>query len=152
MNSDEALKFVQNRLIAKNKNCLDDRESTIFKLSWDGHKYDEMEGVEEKLGKSRLNDAGTKLWKYLTEGLDSQIPIKKSNLIKIVETIKRQSGSEGESNKTNQSVNYKNADWKGAKEVLDENFYGRTEELQTLERWIVRDRLYIIFHMILLIK
>lgn len=112
---------------------LTDIQKTVLKGAWQGYTYDEIASQEGYSEKYLKRDVGPRLWKILSDALGEKVSKKnfrtalerKLMLIKtspprqLLDTDSRQ-------------------DWGEAVDVP--TFYGRTQELDTLKEWLVKDR------------
>jgi hypothetical protein len=150
MNADEALEFIKQ--LGKNKEIyLKPQHEDVFKVIWVGYSFESyrrnpipIDDYPDLRGR-RIRDVAGELYRFLEQILEkNKYTIKKRNLKEIVEGVEsdfNQRSQQQESQaQTNIIINHPNTDWGLAPEVLDENFHGRTEQLENLEQWIVEDR------------
>ncbi|MBD2532019.1 hypothetical protein H6G97_21495 [Nostoc flagelliforme FACHB-838] len=102
-------------------------QEIVFRQSWAGQTYIDM-AVESDYDPGHIKDVGCELWRSLSQALGEKVT--KNNLHGVLKrTAQRQNTNASSRNYTN---------WGEAIDVSQ--FYGRTTELETLSRWIVRDR------------
>ncbi len=133
MTIDEALGIVDQKM---NSERLNDVQEQIFRASWEGQTYSD---IAKKLGYDTeyIKNVGAKLWKILSQDFGGEVT--KGNFKAVLRRRK-------ELNPDPRPVEpippplppNRYQDWGEAPDVA--LFYGRTEELATLEQWIVNDR------------
>lgn len=127
MTEPEAIALVETLLNSLNpKQNLNDLQTTIFLGTWKGLTYQEIyEEIVEQRGYKReydyIKQVGSQLWKSLSKAVGE--PVTKRNLQAVLRRYQQ-------SQQTKQ-------DWGEAIDVSQ--FYGRQENLQTLETWILAD-------------
>ncbi len=128
MNVEEALAVADAAIFAYTGKHLSDREKLILSASWEGQTYEQM---AEKFSWSEktLKDAGSSLWQFLSEALREKVSKKNFKAALERRRIEKTSAPQ-------QSRDYQ--DWGKAPDVSV--FFGREEELQLLEQWILKDR------------
>ncbi|MBD1927488.1 pentapeptide repeat-containing protein [Trichocoleus sp. FACHB-90] len=140
MTVEEALEVVESVLAQGRLNKV---QEIVFRQSWEGQPYDEI-AKSFTYDPGYVRDAGSKLWKLLSEAFGERVT--KNNFQLVLKRYSRcvlsklQQMPEVVSNPIVPSVAiaHKRQDWGEAVDVS--LFYGRTEELATLEQWIVSDR------------
>ncbi len=120
MNINEALQLANQLVFEKRKKHLNPLEEEIFKKSWEGCKYKEM-APELYVSEGYIKDVASELWKSLSDGLGERID--KNNFREFL---------------ARRAASTKHQDWDQAPDVSV--FYGRIQELNKLEQWIVADR------------
>ncbi|PSM46860.1 hypothetical protein C7Y66_22750 [Chroococcidiopsis sp. CCALA 051] len=111
---------------------LTDIQKIVLRGAWQGYTYEEIadrEGYSEKYLK---RDVGPRLWKILSEALGEKVSKKNFRT-----ALERRLTLANPSH--NQQLDMDSCqDWGEAVDV--HTFYGRTQELATLQQWIVQDR------------
>ena len=154
MNNQEALVIVERAL---NEERLSKLQATVFCHAWEEQSYLE---IAKKLGYEvgYVKQIGSQLWQVLSRAFGEKVT--KSNVQLVLKRKVREGGlgsgqkGAGEYESSGELPNYPpfnlklktqnsklfpvRTDWGDAVDVSF--FYGRTEELATLERWIVKDR------------
>lgn len=122
MTVEEALVIVESIL---GKASLNDLQETIFRQSWEQKTYPE---IAEKFGydPDYIKIVGFQLWKILSQAMGEKVT--KHNL--------RASLRRWDFHQINAPTTH--TDWGEAPDVSI--FYGRSQELATLEKWIIQDR------------
>ena len=126
MTGQEALTFVDTFLrFANQRQRLNDIQSEVFVQTWAGLSYKE---IAQQLGYQHdyIKQVGSQLWRSLSQTFGE--PVSKRN----VKTVLRHYHH----SKANRGLP-RTQDWGTAIDVS--RFYGREEELQTLETWILED-------------
>ena len=140
MTFEEAVEIVESVLAQGRLNKV---QKIVFEESWKGQPYDKIaKNFDYDAGYVR--DTGSKLWKLLSEAFGERVT--KNNFQLVLKRYSRcasqklQQMPEVVSNQiaTERAIAHKRQDWGEAVDVS--LFYGRTEELATLEHWIVSDR------------
>lgn len=103
-------------------------QKTILFKSWEGTKYEQI-AQETGYDAKYVKDTGYRLWKLLSKLLDK--PVNKKNFKTQLEQYNQLSFSPNAYH-----------DWGNAPDLP--NFFGRTQELETLEKWIVEERCQLI--------
>jgi hypothetical protein len=131
MNFDEALKIVNDAVVAYRRKPLSDLEKAVFQGAWEGLTYQQMEDDDRfPYAQKTLKDAGSALWRNLSGALKEEV--KKTNFKSALERYSSiQSPQLISSSKLHR-------DWGDAIDVPV--FFGRHEEIATIEQWILRDR------------
>ena len=137
-----ALKLVEQLVQEKTGKPLLDVEKVVFQGAWEGLTYDQ---IAEKSSNYEANylkgDVGPNFWKLLSEVFGEQVS--KRNVRAVLEKSEKQPQPTSPVAKTavTETAGQKNQprdDWGYAPDVS--NICGRTEELNTLKRWIVEDK------------
>lgn len=130
---EEALRNVEN-LVSKNTGkTLSELQRAIIRVSWYDEKYENINSDQLYYSYRHIKDEASKLWKLLAE---SGIQVRKKTFRKvfsqseITKTHKSKTTIDTESKVSQQ-------DWGKAPDVAV--FFGRSEELKTLEQWIIYD-------------
>lgn len=125
MKVEQALTIIDRHLSRK----LSDLQRLILQHSWQGKTYRE---IADECGYSSdyIRENGAKLWQLLSETFDTKIT--KKNWHRILEEweLARDFSLASEENF--------DRDWEGIIDVS--NFRGRSQEIETLERWIIEER------------
>jgi WD40 repeat protein/DNA-binding TFAR19-related protein (PDSD5 family) len=126
------------------KKSLSDAQELVFRLSWEGKTYLEI-AQNAGYDVNYIKNVGAKLWKILSDALGEEVT--KSNLQTVLrrheQSIFLQKTQADPLNVAANSVASRKAtlsdrqNWGEAIDVT--TFYGRTEELATLEQWIISD-------------
>ncbi|MGB3208429.1 MAG: NB-ARC domain-containing protein [Crinalium sp.] len=138
MNVDQALQLIDKLILAKNEQHLSDQQIIIFKGAWEGKTYQKI-ALEHGYSEGHFKNFGEDLWKKLSTVLGETV--KKKNFKAALQ--RRQSQHlldcqpKDEQDSREASTNTL-IDWVSVPDVPV--FYGRAEELTTLEEWIVEDR------------
>jgi hypothetical protein len=130
MTGQEALTLVDTLLHSANqRQGLNDVQSKVFRETWEGRSYRD---IAKQLGYEQdyIKKVGSQLWRSLSQTLGE--PVSKSNLQTV---LCRYQQSQQDANAL--PVIQCKQDWGEAIDVS--RFYGRQEQLQTLETWIVED-------------
>ena len=139
MTVEEALEIVESVLAQGRLNKV---QEIVFRQSWEGQPYDEI-AKKSTYDPGYVRDAGSKLWKLLSEAFEERVT--KNNFHSVLKQYSRRISQELQMPEvapkpvvTVSGSSNKRQDWGEAVDVS--LFYGRTEELATLEQWIVSDR------------
>jgi WD40 repeat protein len=147
MTIEEALNIIDRALQPKS---LTDAQELVFRESWAGQSYAEMAKVYG-YSEDYLKDVGSKLWKLLSQTLEQEV--RKTNLqvvmrhriqqeddlISPVATVESLESSDSSSSVPLPTcLQPCQVDWGEAMEVY--SFFGRNEELETLENWIATEQ------------
>ncbi len=125
MNTEEALIVVEKALSAERLSKL---HATVFRQVWEEHSYQQIaQNTGYEVG--YLKQAGSQLWQVLSQVLGEKVS--KTNVQSVV---RRYAFSKVA---PRQDVSKSRIDWGDASQLG--NIYGRTTELATLERWIVKE-------------
>lgn len=101
-------------------------QEIVFRYAWEGKTYLEM-AQEVKYDPGHIKDVGSQLWRSLSLALDEKVT--KNNLHRVLKrTAQRQ----------NSATTSSQIDWGEAIDVSQ--FYGRSNDLEILSQWIIRDR------------
>ncbi len=132
MTVEEAITLVEQLL---ERGHLTKVQKIVFCQSWVGETYLDM-AVDSDYDPGHIKDVGSELWRSLSRALGEKVT--KNNLHGVLKrTAQRQNNTTASSTLNCQPFNF-HADWGDAPDV--QVFFGRTEELETLENWIIRDR------------
>ena len=154
MNFEEGLEVADEAVFAKVGRRLSEVEIAILKGSWQGQTYEKIADETSYSASYLKRDVGPKLWKMLTEALSEEVSKNNFRLAltrkwrkvlrageagetgeNLVQNPDRYLGSEVSSDlRASKSKIQNRADWGEAVDVSI--FYGRTQELTTLEQWI----------------
>lgn len=110
---------------------LNDIQETIFCEAWVGKTFPEI-AADLNFTEEHIRSVGSDLWRLLTTAFGE--PVKKSNFKAVIERWARNKPLSIKPLLTSS----KYQDWGEAVDVS--NFFGRVDELATLEKWIVHDR------------
>jgi hypothetical protein len=141
MTVEEALAIVKKFL---DQGRLNKIQETVFRQSWEGQSYLEI-ASNSGYDPGYVKDAGSKLWQLLSEALGEKVT---KNNFQLVLKQRWRTQNAGESQLLEEvapssmpgfevTANPRQ-DWGEA--IAVDLFYGRSEELSTLEQWIVQDR------------
>lgn len=155
MNLEEVVEAVDAAVFAKSERHLSLVETVVLRGAWQGHTYEQTAKTCQYSLTYIKQAAGPKLWKLLSEVFGEEVsktnfraalerrfrlpaeqvhtPLFSSSRPEIEATTLESPRHEVESVSTGQRQ-----DWDEAPDVSV--FYGRTQELATLEQWIVKDR------------
>ncbi|AFZ28396.1 WD40 repeat-containing protein (plasmid) [Cylindrospermum stagnale PCC 7417] len=155
MNFQEALAVADEAVFVKAGKRLNNVEIAILKGSWEHHTYEEIAASASYSVAYVKRHVGPHLWKLLSEALGE--PVSKTNFHSALERRWRlcakiatprdlipnhhATGDNFENPSTTVATKTKihsRTDWGEAIDVSV--FYGRTQELKTLEQWIVKER------------
>jgi WD40 repeat protein len=135
----EALTFVDTLLRSANQGQrLNDIQAEVFVQTWAGHSYQD---IAEQLGYQHdyIKQVGSQLWRLLSQTLGESVS--KRNVKAVLRHYQQEIGffldTERIAEESYKSYIQCQQDWGEAIDVSQ--FYGRQEELQTLERWILED-------------
>ena len=137
MEFDKVFQVLDAVIFAKVQRHLKDVEKFVLEGAWQGQTYEAIaEASNYRYTPSYLKQGvGPRLWRLISEVLEEEISKKNFRA-----ALERLSQADGELGKKNQEGTAKNhQDWGEAIDVS--TFYGRTEELATLRRWIANDSL-----------
>ncbi|MBD3883176.1 hypothetical protein IFO70_15530 [Phormidium tenue FACHB-886] len=135
MTADEALALLD---ILLQQEHLNDIQEQIFRHCWEGETYADM---AERMGYDAgyIKDTGAKLWQFLSEALGERIT--KSNVQSVLKRQTRITSSAPAPPvpppPLPSLLSQPLLDWGEAIDVS--TFYGRTDELDLLQRWILQD-------------
>ncbi len=140
MTVEEALAMVKKFL---NKDSLSIIQEIVFRQAWEGKSYFEI-ASRSGYDPGYVKEAGYKLWQLLSEALGEKVTKKNFQLV-LQQDWHNQNTAESElleevappSMASVQVITNQRQDWGEAIDV--DVFYDRTEELFTLEQWIVQE-------------
>lgn len=130
MTGQEALTFVDTFLRSANqRQRLNDIQSEVFLQTWAGLSYKE---IAQQLGYQHdyIKQVGSQLWRSLSQTLGE--PVSKQNVKAVLRHYEH-----SQTSKSKSLCLPCTQDW--SKTIDVSRFYGRKEELQTLETWILED-------------
>lgn len=131
MTEEEAIAIIE-RFLERGR--LTKVQEIVFRQSWANKTYMEMAG-EEGYDPGHIKDVGSQLWQSLSKALGEKVT--KNNLHGVINrTAKKQTNSASLLTSSKSATSH--IDWGNAPDVPV--FFGRLVELETLERWITRDR------------
>jgi DNA replication protein DnaC len=132
MGLEEALAAVEQVL---NRGCLSKTEEIVFRYCWEGRSYQE---IAQACGydPGYMKDTGYRLWQKLSEAFGEKIT--KQNFKGILRRLAARDRSVSTINTQLQPSSTLRQDWGEAIDVSI--FYGRNQELATLQTWITQDR------------
>ncbi|HAX87083.1 MAG TPA: hypothetical protein DCY91_12690 [Cyanobacteria bacterium UBA11370] len=144
MNIEQGLEVADEELFVKIGRRLNEVEVAILKGSWEKQTYEKIAATTGYSASYLKRDVGPKLWNMLTEALNE--PVSKTNFRAALERKWRTTLRTKESEKLSHSSPLPtphsplptHADWGEAIDVSV--FYGRSQELVTLEKWTITDR------------
>jgi WD40 repeat protein len=142
MNFEQALEVANTAVSAKFGRRLSDVETAILKGAWQNQTYEQIAQTSGYSVSYLTRDIGPKLWKLLSQALGEMVS--KTNVQAV---LKQQSAAAQKCLHSTDKFPIKNQnskiktrlDWGEAADVS--LFYGRTEELATLQQWIRSDSL-----------
>ncbi|NEO33479.1 MAG: NACHT domain-containing protein [Symploca sp. SIO3C6] len=147
MDVEKALMFVKEQ--GKKKQIyIDELQEDVFKVIWKGYTFEPsskknpipVKDYPNLIGR-RVREVASKFYPVLEQILETDKKIIKKNFKAIVES-EFDKRAQPEESQTNITINSPNKDWETTLELSDANFYGRTEELKTIEQWIVGQNRY----------
>ncbi len=106
---------------------LSDTQELVFRHVWDQKTYEEI-AQTSGYDTDYIKHIGSQLWKSLSHALDQKVT--KSNIRSVLRQVNQRPALSASTNQYQ--------DWGDAPDVS--TFYGRTEELATLNHWVVNDR------------
>ena len=131
MNPEEAREIADALVFAQRKKHLSDLEKEILQASWENCTYNKV--VEKlKYEEGHIKNQASALWKLLSDVLG--VPVTKK-------TFRAKLGDLSQLQQL-PLVTTPNQDWGGSLPVAC--FYGRTQELKQLEKWILEDKSHLI--------
>jgi hypothetical protein len=149
MTVDEALEILE---IALEHRSLSHVYELVFRRSWQGQTYGDI-AREAGYDYDYIKEVGSKLWNYLSESLGERVNKKNVQLVlrryykqqeerkqadlAVATQTDRPRPALNRSNDRQHELSLPNQDWRGAPDVS--RFYGRTDELVKLERWVIQD-------------
>jgi len=137
MNVYEALRITDELILTKTGTHLTNLQQAIVLGCWEGKPYDRI--ADEKLyNPTYVKSVGAMLWKQLSSELGEKVA--KTNLRTVLERRSRLQSIPLSQVKVehDEAMVISAQDWGEAPDVPV--FYGRTEELATLHKWIVKER------------
>ncbi len=157
MNIDEVLKFADDLVFKKTGKHLDDVQESVIKGVWDGQKYLSIAN-SQKLSEGHIRDIAYELWHLFSEYLGENVSksnfrsrLKKLNLSQSTQTffqihnlvytdnLQIVNFEKGPNN--NNQENYQKPNKYDLQEAPPmDNFYGRNQELNTLNQWILTEK------------
>jgi WD40 repeat protein len=165
MEFERALEIANVATFAKFGKCLSDVETVILKGAWQGQTYEQIAEISGYSVSYLTRDIGPKLWKFLSQALEQ--PVSKTTFQTVLErqSEKQENGDQSVALQKNRTAQGQHTNTGGGEdpatvlysgsalphpqidwgEAIDTSlFYGRTEELATLQRWIVQDRCHLV--------
>lgn len=138
MNLEEALKITDDEVFAKRGERLSDLQKAIIEASWDNHAYIKVLEKYKTYDEGYVKNEASALWKRLSDVLG--VPVtKKTFRGKLEERSQLHQVPKSEARKQcEQLVATSYQDWGAAPPVS--YCYGRTQELDTLKKWILQDK------------
>ena len=138
MDLEIALEFVNQSLINKAGRSLRPPETTVFRGTWQGATYEQMAATSAYSANYLMRDIAPKFWKLLSKVFD--INISKSNLRVQLDRMYDLSRVElATEAQVNDELKINNChDWLNTN--IASVFYGRTDELNTIQQWVADDR------------
>ncbi|MEA5580226.1 NB-ARC domain-containing protein [Nodularia harveyana UHCC-0300] len=110
-------------------------QKIVFCQSWVGQTYFDM-ATEFDYDYGHIKDVGSELWRSLSQALGEKVT--KNNLHRVLQRAAQRKHYPNTSSTGNYHPSNSQTDWGNAPDVSV--FFGRTEELEKLENWIIRDR------------
>lgn len=137
MDLNTALEFAEESFLAETKKSPTDLQKNIFKKALEGKTYEQI-AEECSCADSYVKEVGSDLWRILSSKLGKKVS--KKSFRNVFEEYDRSSSSATQQPKKLPEVasSHCRQDWGEAPDVSI--FYGRTEELTELKRWIVADK------------
>jgi hypothetical protein len=137
MTVEEAIALVEQEL---DRGCLNKVQEIVFRECWEGRSYLKIAQVYD-YDPGYIKDTGYRLWQRFSEVYGQKVT--KHNLKGILRRVAaaKQQDLSAVISTTKQTLETKTsnrADWDDAIDVSI--FYGRTQELTTLQTWIIQDR------------
>ncbi|MGF1524181.1 MAG: NB-ARC domain-containing protein [Leptolyngbyaceae cyanobacterium] len=116
---------------------LSDVQELVFRQVWDGKTYEEI-AQNSGYDTDYVKHVGAQLWKSLSRNLAQKVT--KSNVRSILRQTRQKQTSSNSKRQDQRPVlsTTQHQDWGDAPDVS--TFYGRTEELAKLQRWVIGDR------------
>jgi WD40 repeat protein len=105
-------------------------QELVFKQSWAGNKYSDM-AIDEGYDLGYIKDVGSELWRSLSKALNEKVT--KNNLREVLKRYAQQ-----------QATNSKISQIHMGEAIDVAKFCGRSQELETLSKWILGDRCRVI--------
>jgi WD40 repeat protein len=143
LNLEKLVEFVDEAVHRKTSRRLRDVEVWIFKGAWNDQTYGEIADEHNYTSQYLQQDIGPKFWRLLSDVFEEQLS--KRNFRTVLERHFRQQSCEPVETETSllatEELSKRSASQRDWGEAIDVSvFYGRTEELATLEQWIAEDR------------
>ncbi|NJK67889.1 MAG: ATP-binding protein [Microcoleus sp. CSU_2_2] len=131
-----ALEFAEESFLAETKKSPTDLQKKIFEKAFEGKTYEKI-AEECNCTDSYVKEVGSDLWRILSSKLGKRVS--KKSFRNVFEEYDRSSSSATQPTTKLPEVETRcRQDWGEAPDVSI--FYGRTEELTELRRWIVADK------------
>lgn len=146
MEFEEALALMDAAIFNQVSRHLSEPETTILRGAWQGQTYEEMAEQSSYSLNYLKGDVGPKLWKTLSEVLGEEVSKTKLRAVLARQRSLKQSltskslGDLLEVKGQTPALPYR--DWDIAPDIL--TFYGRKDELKTLEQWIIQEQCQLI--------
>ncbi|NJR61308.1 MAG: AAA family ATPase [Cyanobacteria bacterium CRU_2_1] len=118
---------------------LKDLQELVFRYSWQGWTYPKI-AQHIDYDASHIRDVGSALWQHLTEAVGERVT--KKNLQVVLRRQFHQLAAPADTRLEDWSIPVNRHRWGEAIDVS--MFYGRTQELATLEQWIVQDHCHLV--------
>ena len=131
MQLEEGLTAVEQKL---DRGCLSKTEEIVFRQCWEGRSYLEIAQISG-YDPGYIKDTGYRLWQLLSEAYGEKIT--KQNFKGVLRRAVESNRPASTVNTQAQPTPTLRQDWGDAIDVSI--FYGRTQELTTLQTWIVQD-------------
>ncbi|OKH32373.1 hypothetical protein NIES2119_26425 [[Phormidium ambiguum] IAM M-71] len=134
MTVEEALRIID---VALKPTKLNDVQEQVFRQSWEGQGYSE---IAEGMGYNAeyIKNIGAELWQLLSQAFREDVTKRNfKTVLRRWSSLTDVSDAQAEIHLPKIATNY-HQDWGEAPDVSV--FYGRTEELSKLQRWITEDR------------
>ncbi|MFB2881947.1 NB-ARC domain-containing protein [Floridanema aerugineum] len=134
MTVEEALRIID---VALKPTKLNDVQEQVFRQSWEGQGYS---GIAELMGYNAeyIKNIGAELWQLLSQAFREDVTKRNfKTVLRRWSSLTDVSDAQAETHLSKIATNY-HQDWGEAPDVSV--FYGRTEELSKLQRWITEDR------------
>ncbi|MCC5606507.1 hypothetical protein LC612_06820 [Nostoc sp. CHAB 5834] len=138
MNIEEALKLSDVIVFAKTEKNLNNVQMAVLQGAWENWTYEDIAANYHCTPEYLKQDVGPKLWKILSEGLGQKVNKKNFRTTLELEALQRDVSMLQRRAEHQAKIANKHQDWGDAPDVSV--FFGRTEELATLEKWILQDR------------
>ncbi|WP_019503110.1 NB-ARC domain-containing protein [Pseudanabaena sp. PCC 6802] len=132
MTVDEALTLLDTILCSQHLTPI---QESVFCKSWEGITYEEI-ASESGYDCDYIKQVGSQLWRLLSEAFGEKVT--KKNVQLVLSRYDWQGDPETIVRINRNALQKSNQDWGEAANISV--FFGRTDELATLEKWIVRDR------------
>ncbi len=132
MTVEEAIALVEQLL---KRGHLTKVQNIVLCQSWAGQTYFDM-AIEFDYNPGHIKDVGSELWRSLSQALGEKVT--KNNLHGVIKRAAQKQNNPTTSSTPIYQHSNSQADWGDAPDVPV--FFGRTEELEKLENWIIQDR------------